>query len=92
MSHAHATRIDAEDAPARLAELLDRVERGEEIVMTRDGRPVARLSRTGPEHDRAAARAAADALMKLREEIADEAGAPFTLADILALRDEGRRT
>jgi hypothetical protein len=29
--------------------------------------------------------------MKLREEIAQEAGGPFSLADILGLRDEGQR-
>jgi len=86
-----ATLVGAHDAKTRLAELLDRVERGEEIVITRHGRPVARLSRTGPGHDVAAARAAAAALMQLRAEIAEEAGAPFSLAEILALRDEGRR-
>ncbi|MBX9699895.1 MAG: type II toxin-antitoxin system prevent-host-death family antitoxin [Acetobacteraceae bacterium] len=87
-----ATLVGAHDAKTRLAELLDRVERGEEIVITRHGRPIAKLSRTGPGHDVAAARAAAAALMKLREQIAEESGTPFSLAEILALRDEGRRT
>lgn len=86
-----ATIVGAHDAKTRLAELLDRVERGEEIVITRHGRPVAKLSRTGPGHDVAAARAAANALMQLREEIAAEAGGPLALDEILALRDEGRR-
>lgn len=86
-----ATLVGAHDAKTRLAELLDRVERGEEIVITRHGRPVAKLSRTGPGHDVAAARAAAAALMQLRREIAEEAGDPFSVAEILALRDEGRR-
>lgn len=85
------TLVGAHDAKTRLAELLDRVERGEEIVITRHGRPIAKLSRTGPGHNVAAAHAAAAALMKLRDEIAKEAGGPFSLADILALRDEGRR-
>ncbi len=85
------TQVGAHDAKTRLAELLDRVERGEEIVITRHGRPIARLSRTGPGHNVAAARAAATALMELREQIAEEAGGPFSLAEILALRDEGRR-
>ncbi len=86
-----ATLVGAHDAKTRLAELLDRVERGEEIVITRHGRPVARLSRTGPGHDVGAARAAAAALLKLGEEIAASAGQPFTLEEIIALRDEGRK-
>lgn len=69
ITHSAATVVGAHDAKTRLAELLDRVERGEEVVITRHGRPVAKLSRTGPGHNVAAARAAANALMKLREEI-----------------------
>lgn len=91
ITHSAATVVGAHDAKTRLAELLDRVERGEEVVITRHGRPVAKLSRTGPGHNVAAARAAANALMKLREEIAEEGGGPFSLDEILALRDEGRR-
>ena len=91
LTHPAAAVIGAHDAKTRLAELLDRVERGEEIVITRHGRPVAKLSRTGPGHDVAAARAAAASLMQLREDIAAEAGDAFSLAEILALRDEGRR-
>ena len=36
--------IKLADAKTRLSELVDRVEKGEEIVITRHGRPVARLS------------------------------------------------
>ena len=36
--------IAAYDAKTRFAELLDRIERGESIVITRHGRPVARLT------------------------------------------------
>jgi prevent-host-death family protein len=35
--------IQTADAKARLSELLDEVERGETIVITRHGRPIARL-------------------------------------------------
>ncbi len=83
--------VQASEAKTHLPRLLDEVERGETIVITRHGRPIARLSRTGPGHNVAAARAAATALMELREQIAEEAGGPFSLAEILALRDEGRR-
>jgi prevent-host-death family protein len=50
-------RIGIYDARARLSELVDRVEAGEEIVLTRRGRPVARMLR-----------AAEDARVKARAE------------------------
>lgn len=37
------TTIGALEAKTRLSELLDRVAQGEEIVITRDGKPAARL-------------------------------------------------
>ena len=37
------TRLGAFEAKTHLASLLDRVERGEEITITKHGRPVARL-------------------------------------------------
>jgi prevent-host-death family protein len=41
--------ISLTDAKAHLSELIDRVEAGESIVITRRGKPVARLSAvTGP--------------------------------------------
>jgi prevent-host-death family protein len=36
--------LSVADTKAHLSKLLDRVEKGEEIVVTRRGRPVARLS------------------------------------------------
>ena len=36
--------ISLTDAKARLSEVLDRVQHGEEVVITRHGRPVARVS------------------------------------------------
>lgn len=38
------TEVSVAEAKARLSELLDRVERGEELVITRRGKPVAKLS------------------------------------------------
>ena len=35
--------VQASDAKARLASLLDEVERGETVVITRHGKPVARI-------------------------------------------------
>ena len=37
------TVVNVQDAKTRLSELLARVERGEEVVVARAGRPVARL-------------------------------------------------
>ncbi|MCX2733780.1 type II toxin-antitoxin system prevent-host-death family antitoxin [Saccharopolyspora sp. NFXS83] len=42
-----ATEISVEEAQARLPELLDRVESGEEIVITRFGAPSVALQRAG---------------------------------------------
>ena len=38
------TEVSLAEAKAHLSELLDRVERGEEVVITRRGKPVARVS------------------------------------------------
>ncbi len=51
-------RIGIYDARSRLSELVDRVEAGEEVVLTRRGRPVVRMVRTGEDaRSRARARA-----------------------------------
>jgi prevent-host-death family protein len=84
-----AMSIGAYDAKTRLSELLDRVEKGEQIVITRHGKPVARLVPEGG-HDRAAARAAVDDLTRFRKELAAR-GVRVTQAEIRAMRDEGRR-
>jgi prevent-host-death family protein len=50
-------RIGIYDARGRLSELVDRVESGEEVLLTRHGRPVARLvpARRPKERSRAGA-------------------------------------
>jgi prevent-host-death family protein len=52
--------MGAFEAKNKLAALLDRVERGEEIVITRHGRAVARLVPAAGKIDRSQAQAAAD--------------------------------
>ena len=52
------------DLKEELDTLLDRVERGEEITITRDGRPIARLVHAEPTFDREAAQAAADRILE----------------------------
>jgi prevent-host-death family protein len=81
--------IGAYDAKARLSELLDRVERGEQIVITRHGRRVARLV-PEQEPDRTAARAAVARLIALGERLTRR-GVDLSDAEIRALREAGRR-
>lgn len=79
------------DAKSRFSELIDRAERGEETVVTRHGKPVARVAPLEPG-------------TRLREDIQSRlarwrewrdaqlaAHGPTSHDDILAWRDEGRR-
>jgi prevent-host-death family protein len=61
--------IGAFEAKNKLGALLDAVERGEEVTITRRGKPVARLVRAIPKFDRAAARAAAARIRRRRKGI-----------------------
>ena len=80
-----ATVVGAHDAKTRLAELLDRVERGEEVVITRHNRPVAKLVPIrAAESDAAARRQAVNALLRA-------ALGRHLAMDWKVLRDEGRR-
>lgn len=81
--------VGAYDAKTRLSELLDRVERGEQIVITRHGRPIARLV---PERSRDIAQAvdALDRITARRERLAQQ-GVQITRDEIRAWREDGRR-
>jgi len=54
---------DAKDAKDNLSALLDLVIRGEEVVITRDGKPIAHVVPVVPRFDRAKARQAARGLL-----------------------------
>lgn len=72
------------EAKTHLSNLLDRVAAGEEVVITKHGRPVARL--IGAQHiDRDRVNEAIESLRTLRKQT--------TLGELSwkALRDEGRR-
>ena len=60
--------VGAFDAKTRFGDLLDRVERGEVIVITRHGHPVARLVPFDETVDRERARAAAERLLRFGED------------------------
>ena len=64
---AHSSRniVGAYDAKTHFSELLERVEAGEEVTITRHGAPVARLIPAGTRKTPAQRRAAIDALREL---------------------------
>ncbi|MDP1777666.1 MAG: type II toxin-antitoxin system prevent-host-death family antitoxin [Brevundimonas sp.] len=82
------------DAKTRFSELIDRAERGEEIIVTRHGRVVARIA--PPEDAVAPARTASEGaavveqFRALREDIRATGGA-VTRAEIRAWIREGQR-
>ncbi len=77
--------VGAFQAKNTLGSLLDRVENGEEIVITRHGRPVARLVPETGKRDVAAAKAA---LQRIRDRA--KGGGGFDWEELKVLRDTGR--
>jgi prevent-host-death family protein len=81
--------VQASEAKTHLPQLLDDVERGATIVITRHGRRIARLvpeaQRRQQEIDEAL-----DNIKKLGKEIRDQHGA-MTVEEILSLRHEGHK-
>jgi prevent-host-death family protein len=75
------------EAKNTLSALLDLVEGGEEVTITRHGKPVARLVPPRGQPNREEARAAAE---RIRER-ARKLKLGITLEEALAWRDEGRR-
>lgn len=79
--------VGAFEAKTHLSELLAAVERGESILITRRGAPVARLVPVE-------ARTPRDAVLRQMAELRSRlraAGAGLSVGDILSGRDEGRR-
>lgn len=77
--------VGAFEAKNTLGSLLDLVEKGEEITITRHGRPVARLVSSAGAFDREKARQAVEDIKRMRKGV--------TLGDV-TLRDlieDGRR-
>jgi antitoxin (DNA-binding transcriptional repressor) of toxin-antitoxin stability system len=80
----HAGAFEAKNT---LGALLDRVERGEEIVITRHGKPVARLGPFTTAIDRDGADAAFD---RIRTRARELDMAPISWETLKAERDTGR--
>jgi prevent-host-death family protein len=80
--------IGAFEAKNKLSALLDRVEQGEEIVITRHGKPVAKLvpNRGGIDHSEVKA-----ILQRMRERAIQHKFGPFDWESLKADRDASRR-
>ncbi len=81
-------KIDESEAQRTLDDLLDQLERGAQIVITRDGWPVARLITEPGRHDRLLARKAAAGIRELANSI--NLGA-YDWQEWKNFRDQGRR-
>jgi prevent-host-death family protein len=77
--------IQASEAKARFSELLDDVEQGETIAITRHGKVIARIA---PNEDARLQRArdAIKGIMELRKHTK-----PVTVEEIIAWKNEGRK-
>lgn len=84
--------ITAFDAKSRFGELLERVARGEEIVITRHDKPVARIVPEGPQ-SLAQVRLAIDGIRELRARIQARTSGqkPLSNAEVRSAIAEGRR-
>jgi prevent-host-death family protein len=85
MTGQNVKHLSASEAKAKFSELLDEVEQGETLIITRHGKPIAELK---PPDDvrRAKARRAMEEIAAARKT------APrATVEEILQWRDEGRR-
>lgn len=76
------------DAKNKLGQLLDLVEHGEEVIITRHGRRVARLVPAGSSTNRDEVRAA---LLRIRDRAEQEKLGRFDWNEWKGYRDEGRR-
>ena len=81
------TEVGAFEAKNTLGSLLDRVERGEEVLITRHGKPVAQLVRPREHFDRAEADAA---FARMRARAKSLKMGPFDWEKYKQWRDEGR--
>lgn len=73
-----------------LSEFVTAAEGGDEIIITRHGKPAAKLVAVVPANDRAAKLAAIDALLKHRDQMRAE-GRTATIDEIIAWKNEGQR-
>ncbi len=85
MSLDHFPIVGAYDAKTHFSELLEKVEAGDEVTITRHGTPVARMVPIRKKHTQQERRAAIERILKLRE------GLSLGGLKIRDLINEGRR-
>ena len=83
------TKVTAFEAKTRFGELLERVSNGEEVVITRHDKPVARLVPEGVQRSDDVRRAVAG-LQALQSRIRRRSKARLTDREVRAAIDEGR--
>lgn len=80
------------DARNRFSELIDAAERGEEVIVTKRGRPVVRLTPVNETEVRTRQTLTALARAeRIAAAVEERMGRPFTHDELIAARDEGRR-
>lgn len=77
------------EATTQLPALLDEVEKGGEVTITRDGKPVARLVRAVAEPTAEEIEQRREAIRRLRA-IAKKHGSNFTIEEIKSWIEDGR--
>ena len=80
------------EARNRFSELIEAAEAGEEVVVLRRGKPVVRLVPVANREALAQRRLEAlERIKAISAEITRRNGRPFTHAELMAARDEGKR-
>jgi prevent-host-death family protein len=82
--------VTAFEAKTRFGELLDRVSKGEEVVITRHDKAVARLIPEGAPRQ-ADVRRSVEGLRQLQQQIRRRSKASLTTRDVRAAIEHGRR-
>lgn len=80
--------VGAFEAKTKFSELLDAVERGEEVVITRRGLPVARLMAVAGRDEAARVAALVADIRETREQLGQTG---ISIANIVGWKAEGRR-
>jgi prevent-host-death family protein len=89
--------IGAYEAKTKLSELLDRVERGESLTITRNGKPVARLTPAelpaapNAKLSEAEANSVVEGFRHLRASLRAQGVRPFSAEEIVDLIHAGRK-
>jgi prevent-host-death family protein len=82
--------VSAFEAKTRFGELLERVSKGEEVVITRHDRPVARLVPEGVQR-MDEVRRAVEGLREVQQRVRRRTTARLSRRDVRSAIDEGRR-